>query len=261
MLEGKIALVTGGSRNIGRAIALKLAEQGADIIINYVLHRKDAEQTAEDIEKLGVKATLIRANLAEEDKITEMFDNIANTFGKLDILIANAASGTPRSAMELDLKAWQWTMDVNARGFLLCVQRAAKLMEKNGGKIVTLSSLGATLVWPGYTPIGVSKAALEALMRYFAIELAPKNICVNLVKAPFVETVAGRLYAEAGGTPAYLWQTTPAGRTVKPEDVANAVAFLCSEDAFMIRGQTILVDGGFYLHPGFGLSSTEGGEK
>ncbi|MFC2045153.1 SDR family oxidoreductase [Chloroflexota bacterium] len=262
MLKGKLALVTGGSRNIGKAIALKLASEGADIIINYVLHRKDAEQTAQEIENLGVKATLIRANLAEPEKIDEMFDTISNTFGKLDIFISNAASGTPRAAMSMDMKAWDWTMNVNARAFFLCTQRAAKLMEEHGGKIVTLSSLGANLVWPGYTPIGVSKATLEALARYFAIELAPKNICVNTVKAPFVETAAGRLYAEAGGTPAYMWAGTPAGRTIMPEDVANVVALLCSEDAFMIRGQIIVVDGGFSLHPAAGLSdSTEGGEK
>jgi len=261
MLEGKLALVTGGSRNIGRAIALKLASEGADIIVNYVLHRKDAEQTARDIESLGVSATLIRANLAEPEKIDEMFDTITDTFGKLDIFISNAASGTPRSAVSMDMKAWEWTMNVNARAFFLCAQRAAKLMEGRGGKIVTLSSLGANLVWPGYTPIGVSKATLEALARYFAIELAPKNICVNTVKAPFVETAAGRLYAEAGGAPAYMWGVTPAGRTVVPEDVANVVALLCSEDAFMIRGQIIVVDGGFSLHPAAGINSTEGGEK
>ncbi len=261
MLKGKLALVTGSSRNIGKAIALRLAKEGADIIVNYVLHRKDAEQTAKDIENLGVKATVIRANLAEPEKIDAMFDTITNTFGKLDIFINNAASGAARSAMELDMKAWQWTMDVNARAFLLCAQRAAKLMEGRGGKIVTLSSLGATMVWPNYTPIGVSKAALEALTRYFSIELAPKNICVNAVRAPFVETAAGRLYAEAGGLPSFLWGATPAGRTVRPEDVANVVAFLCSEDAFMIRGQTIVVDGGFSLNPAGGISSLEGSEK
>jgi len=260
MLKGKLALVTGGSRNIGRVVALKLAELGADIIINYVLHRRDAEQTAKDVESLGVKATLIRANLAEPEKIDQMFDTIANTFGKLDILISNAASGTPRSVMDLDVKAWSWTMDVNARAFLLCAQRAAKLMEGQGGKMVTISSLGSTMVWPKYTPIGVSKATLEALTRYFAIELASKGICVNGVKAAYVETAAGKLYAQAGGVPSSLWGTTPAGRTVQPEDVANIVAFLCSEEAFMIRGQCIVLDGGISLSPAGSTSNLEGGE-
>ena len=260
MLGGKLALVTGGSRNIGKAIALKLAEQGADIIVNYVLHRKDAEQTVKDIESLGVKATAIRANLAEPEKIGEMFDTIADKFGRLDILISNAASGMPRTALDLDLKVWQWTMDVNARAFWLCAQRAAKLMERQGGKIVTISSLGSTMVWPKYIPIGVSKATLEALTRYFAIELAPKNICVNAVRATFVETAAGRLYAEATGMPPTVWQETPAGRTVKPEDVANVVAFLCSEDAFMIRGQAVVLDGGISIHPASGTTSSESSE-
>jgi Dehydrogenases with different specificities (related to short-chain alcohol dehydrogenases) len=259
MLEGKLALVTGSSRNIGRAIALRLAREGADIIVNYVLHRRDAEQTAKDIESLGVKATVLRANLAEPEKIDEMFDAITDNFGRLDIFINNAASGTPRPAMGLDLKAWDWTMNVNARAFLLCAQRAAKLMEERGGKIVTLSSSGSIMALPNYTPIGVSKATLETLTRYFAIELAPKNICVNTVRATFVETAAGRLYAEA--MPFSFWKTTPAGRTIKPEDVANVVAFLCSEDAFMIRGQSIIVDGGISLSPAGAMSSLEGGEQ
>jgi len=238
---------------------LKLAELGADIIINYVLHRKDAEQTAKDIESLGVKATLIRANLAEPEKIDEMFDTIASTFGKLDILINSAASGAARSVMNLDVKAWSWTMDVNARAFLLCAQRAAKLMEGRGGKMVTISSTGSTTVLPTYTAVGVSKATLEALTRYFAIELAPKGICVNGIKATFVDTRGGRLYAEA--MPSNLWETTPAGRIVQPEDVANLVAFLCSEEAFMIRGQCIVIDGGTSLSPFGGSVGPEGGKQ
>ena len=249
MLKGKLALVTGGSRNIGRVVALKLAELGADIIINYVLHRKDAEQTAKDIESLGVKATLIRANLAEPEKIDEMFDTIASTFGKLDILINSAASGAARSAMDLDVKAWNWTMNVNARAFLLCAQRAVKLMGESGGKIVSISSLGSFFVLPDYVAVGVSKAALEALTRYLAIELAPKGICVNAVAASAVLTEAIKFFIkeEQGQTPS--WQMTPAGRMVTPEDVANVVAFLCSEEAFMIRGRTIIIDGGTSLAP------------
>jgi enoyl-[acyl-carrier protein] reductase III len=242
-LEGRLALITGGGRGIGRAIALKLASQGYDIIVNFFRHRESAEQTAKDIQTLGVKSEAIRANVGEPVKIDEMFDMISNKFGRLDILINNAASGVGRPAMDVDVKAWEWTMDINARACLLCAQRAAKLMEGRGGKIVSISSLGSPFVLPNYTIVGVSKAALEALTRYLAIELAPKDICVNAVAASAVETEALKFYFKEGLVKDKR-QVTPAGRMVIPEDVANVVAFLCSEEAFMIRGQTVVVDGG-----------------
>jgi enoyl-[acyl-carrier protein] reductase III len=242
-LEGKVALVTGGGRGIGRAIALKLASQGADIIVNFFRHRDTAEKTAKDIEALGVKAAVIRANVGEPAKIDEMFDMIGNKFGRLDILVNNAASGVGRSVMDIDIKAWEWTMDINARACLLCAQRAARLMEGRGGKIVSISSLGSPFVLPNYAIVGVSKAALEALTRYLAIELAPRGISVNAVAASAVETEALKFYFKEGLVKDNR-QVTPAGRMVIPEDVANVVAFLCSNEASMIRGQTIIVDGG-----------------
>jgi len=260
MLKGKVALVTGSSRGIGRAIAMKLAEEGADVIINYFRRGQAAEQTAKDVERLGVTARLIKANVGDPEKLNEMFDTIDSSFSRLDIFISNAASGLPRFALDLDAKGWDWTMDINAKAFLLGAQRAAKLMEGRDGKIVTVTSLGSRMVLPGYAAIGVSKAALEALTRYLAIELAPKGICVNAVAASLVTTEAGMLYAkiakeQMGESPS--WQTTPAGRLVTPEDLANVVAFLCSEEAFMIRGQIITIDGGTTLVP-FGFTSKGG---
>jgi enoyl-[acyl-carrier protein] reductase III len=239
---GKVALVTGGGRGIGRAIALKLASQGADIIVNFFRRSSTAEQTAKDIEALGVKADIIRANVGDPAKIDEMFDMIGNKFGRLDILINNAASGVGRPVMDIDVKAWEWTMDINARACLLCSQRAAKLMDR-GGKIVSISSLGSRFVLPNYSIVGISKATVETLTRYLAIELAPRGICVNTVAASAVETEALKFYFKEGLVKDDH-QVTPAGRKVTPEDVANVVAFLCSEEAFMIRGQTIIVDGG-----------------
>jgi enoyl-[acyl-carrier protein] reductase III len=248
-LKGKIALVTGSSRGIGRAIALKLAEEGADIIVNFIRSRQGAEQTASDIEKLGVSAQIIKANLAEPDKIDAMFETIASKYGRLDILVNNAASGVARSALDLDTRGWEWTMDINARAFLLCAQHAVKLMEGHGGKIISVSSLGSFFVLPDYVAVGVSKAALEALTRYLAIELAPKGICVNAVAASAVQTEAIKFFTKEQQGQIPSWQMTPAGRIVTPEDIANAVAFLCSEEAFMIRGQTIIVDGGTSIAP------------
>ncbi len=246
--KGKVALVTGSSRGIGRAIALRLAEEGADIIVNFFRHRQAAEQTAKDIESLGVSAQIIKANVGDPEKIDKMFESIANTFGRLDILVNNAASGVARSVMDLDIKGWAWTMDINARALLLCAQHAARLMEGRGGKIISISSLGSTFVWPSYAAVGVSKAALEALTRYLAVELAPKNICVNAIAASAVQTEALKFYAgEQLATTSQ--QTGPAGRMVIPQDIANVAAFLCSEEASMIRGQTIIIDGGISLAP------------
>ena len=245
-LRGKVALITGGSRGIGRAITLKLAAEGADVIINYFRKKSAAELTAQEARANGITAHTIKANLGESDKIESMFDEIETRFGRLDILISNAATGVARTALDLDDRGWDWTMDVNAKAFLLCAQRAAKLM-KNGGKMISISSLGSRLAWPIYTAVGVSKAALEALTRYLAIELAPMGICVNGVAASAVETEALKLYTADQDLPQLSWQTTPAGRMVKAEDVANVVAFLCSDESAMIRGQIIVIDGGLSL--------------
>lgn len=173
-LKGKVALITGGSRGIGKSITLKLASEGADVIINYFRRTSQAEATAQEARSKGVNASIFKANVGEPEKIDALFQDIETKYGKLDILINNAASGTPRPAMELDAKGWDWTMDINARAFLLCAQKAAKLMPE-GGKMVSISSLGSRLVLPVYTSVGVSKAALEALTRYLAIELAPQK--------------------------------------------------------------------------------------
>jgi len=247
-LQGKVALITGSGRGIGKAIALKLASQGCDIVVNYFRRREAAEQTAEEVRKLGVKVEVVKANVGDPEKIAELFDAIARSFGHLDIFISNAASGVGRPIMEIDEKAWDWTLDINAKALLLCAQRAAPLMEGRNGKIVSISSLGSMFVWPTYAAVGISKAALEAVTRYLAIEFIPKGISVNAVSASAVETEALKFYIKEGLVKD-VKQTTPVGRMVTPEDVANVVSFLCSEEAGMIRGQTIIVDGGTSVAP------------
>ena len=260
-LKGKIALVTGGSRGIGRAITLKLADEGADVIINFFRKKSTAEVTAQEARDKGVRAHIIKANIEEPEKIDLMFAEIAQKFDRLDILINNAASGVARAALDLDDRSWDWTMNINARAFLLCAQKAAGLMPE-GGKMVTISSLGSRLVMPIYTAVGVSKAALEALTRYLAVELAPRGICVNGIAAGAVESEALKMYTADRGLPPLSWQTTPAGRMVQAEDIANLVAFLCSDRSAMIRGQIIVIDGGVSLAPiGFSAAKDEPGGK
>ena len=247
-LQGKLALITGSGRGIGKAIAIKLASQGCDIVVNYFRRREAAEQTVEELRQLGVKVDVIKANVGDSAKIEEMFDRIGENHGYLDIFISNAASGVGRPIMDIDEKAWDWTLGINAKALLLCAQRAAGLMEGRNGKIVSISSLGSKFVWPTYAAVGVSKAALEAVTRYLAIEFIPKGISVNAVSASAVDTEALKFYIREGLVKDAK-QTTPVGRMVTPEDVANVVAFLCSEEAYMIRGQTIIVDGGTCVAP------------
>jgi enoyl-[acyl-carrier protein] reductase III len=248
-LKDKVALVTGGSRGIGRAITLKLASEGATVIINFFRNRPAAEQTAAEVTGNGGTARIIKANVGDEEKIKSMFATITKDFGHLDILISNAASGAARSVMELDTQAWDWTMDINAKAFLFCAQQAVRLMAGRKGKMVAISSLGSSLVWPNYAIVGISKATLEALTRYLSIELAPQGISVNAIAAAAVQTDALKYYAAQQAGIDLSQQTTPAGRMLTAEDVANVVAFLCSDAADMIRGQTIVVDGGLSLAP------------
>lgn len=244
-LDGKVALVTGGSRGIGRAIALDLASRGADIAFAYLRNHHAAAQTADDIRALGVRAMSIRAHLADETRISQLFDSIETEFGRLDILINNAASGVQRHASELQTKHWDWAVNINARAAWLCSIRASELM-RDGGYIVNITSEGSRRVLPFYFSVGVSKAALEAVTRYLAVELAPLGISVNAVSGGYVDTGALDHFPSKDEMLA-AGRDTPAGRMVTTEDIARVVAFLCSPDAEMIRGQIIVVDGGVTL--------------
>lgn len=244
----KVALITGSSRGIGKATAIRLAKEGYDIVINYARSKSAATETANEIEALGRRALIIKANVGDVEKIKLMFGQIEETFGRLDIFVSNAASGVLRPVMELEESHWDWTMNINSKALLFCAQEAAKLMEKNGGgKIVSISSLGSIRYLKNYTTVGVSKAAVEALTRYLAVELAPKNITVNAVSGGAVDTEALTHFPNRDELLNEAKEKTPAGRMVDIEDMVNTVMFLLSEEASMIRGQTIIVDGGISL--------------
>lgn len=246
--EDKIVLVTGGSRGIGKAISHKFAGEGADVIINYLRKRSAAEETADELRAYGVRAHTVKADVGDLDSIDELFDEIDEEFGGLDFLINNAASGYIRPIMEQRPKGWDWTMNINARSHLFAAQRAVPLMEKRGGgAIVGISSLGSRFVMPEYVVVGISKAAVETLTKYLAVELAEHNIRANAVSGGVVDTDALKFFPERERMLERGENRTPAGRLTEPEDIANAVAFLCSPEAEMIRGQTIVVDGGYSL--------------
>lgn len=253
--QDQTALITGSGRGIGRAIALKLAAEGADIVVNFFRNRAPAEDTAEEIRKLGRKAIVVKANVGDIKDIELLFETASNEFGHLDILVCNAASGYNRPGMEQKVRGWDWTMNINARSALFCAQQAVPLMEKaGGGIIINISSPGSTRVLPDYIVVGASKAALESLTRYLAVELAPRGIVVNAVSPGIVKTDALEHFdsLKDGSVLPEAVAATPAGRIAAPEDIASVVAFLCTPDAAMIRGQTIVVDGGYTL-PVYGV--------
>jgi enoyl-[acyl-carrier protein] reductase III len=234
------AFVSGGSRGIGRAIALRLARGGADrIAIGYLRNDRAAEETAEELRSLGADVVLVRGNITSERVLAEVAG-----LGPLDVLVHNAATGVIRPALETEDKHWDWTMNANARA-LLQLTRAAEPQMRDGSSIVAISSLGAQRVLENYILIGTSKAALEALVRYLSVELAPR-IRVNAVSGGVVDTGALEHFPNRDEMLA-AGAANPVGRLVTADDIAGAVAFLCSADADMIRGQTLIVDGGFSL--------------
>jgi enoyl-[acyl-carrier protein] reductase III len=235
-------LVTGGTRGIGKAIALRLASLGARrIAVGYLRNDRAAEAAAEELRAAGAKPILVRGNVTSERVLAEVA-----ALGPLDVVVHNAATGVIRSALETTPKHWEWTMTANARA-LLDLARACAPQMPSGSSIVAISSLGAQRVLENYTLVGTSKAALESLVRYLAVELSPQGIRVNAVSAGVVETGALEHFPNREEMLRHSIERTPAGRMVEPEDVAGAVAYLVSPEADMVRGQTLIVDGGFSL--------------
>jgi enoyl-[acyl-carrier protein] reductase III len=216
-------------------------------MVHYLHHRSAAEQTAAAIRAFGVQASTFKCNVSNEDDVLHLFEEIATTWGRLDILISNAASGILRPALEITPRHFHWTMDINASAFLHLAQQAVKLMGERGGKIVAVSSLGAVRALPYYTAVGASKAAIESVVRHLAIELASRHINVNAVSASVVETDALKFFPNREEMIAHARQNSPTGRLVELRDIADAVLFLVSPLADSIVGHTLVVDGGYSI--------------
>jgi enoyl-[acyl-carrier protein] reductase III len=240
--DGASVFVTGGSRGIGKAIALRFAQLGAArVAIGYLRNDRAAEAAAEELRAAGAEPVLVRGNVSSERVLREVA-----TLGPLTALVHSAATGVIRPALEIEKKHWDWTLDANAYALLALTKAAAPEMRP-GSSIVAISSLGSTRVLENYVVVGTSKAALESLVRYLAVELAPQGIRVNAVSAGVVETEALDHFPNKDEMVRRGIERSPTGRLVEPEDLANAVVWLCSPEAEMVRGHTLVVDGGFSL--------------
>jgi len=241
-MKGATALVTGGSRGIGRAIALRFADLGAArVAIGYLRNDSAAEEAAEELRGRGAEPLLVRGNVSSERVAREVAE-----LGPLRALVHAAATGVIRPALETEDKHWDWTHSANARALLSLTRSAAPQMP-NGSSIVAISSLGSTRVLEDYVLVGTSKAALESLVRYLAVELAPRGIRVNAVSAGVVDTEALDHFPNKERMLAIGRERSPVGRLVEPGDLADAVSFLCSPQAAMVCGHVLVVDGGFSL--------------
>jgi enoyl-[acyl-carrier protein] reductase III len=243
----KVIFISGGSRGIGRAISLSQAEPGVHLFINYLRDDDAAREVKHDAEKKGAKVTLLPGNVGDPDAIPALFEAVKKETSRLDALIHNAALGVFKPVSQLRVKDWDISLDVNAKALLLLTQSAMPLMKAEGGRIIAISSLGAHHFTPNYGAIGISKAALENLVRYLAVELAPHKIRVNAVSGGLVDTDSLKMFPNLEKMKKEFLERTPGGRLGKPEDLADVVAFLLSPQSDWIYGQTLTVDGGYSL--------------
>jgi len=247
-LTGKTAFVTGGSKGIGRGIALELARQGADVAVNYRSDRKGAEETAGEIRKLGRKAVITGGNVGRSAEVDRMFEEVFAAFPKLSILVNNAGVQTWKGLLELEESEWDLVIETNLKGDFLCTQRAARHMKDNGrGRIINIGSGCNRVAFPKLVSYTASKGGIEMFTKVAAVELGPLGVTVNCVAPGAVEIERTRL--ESPDYAATWGAITPMRRVGYPLDVASAVCFLASDEAEYITGQTLFVDGGLFSQP------------
>jgi enoyl-[acyl-carrier protein] reductase III len=250
-LTGRVALITGSSRGIGRACALRLAEAGADIVVNYVSSKTAAMAVAAEIQSLGRTAAVVRADVSQRDDVESMMEFVKLELGALDILVSNAATGGFRPLLATNDQNFDAAMQINVRPVIYLVQAAMPMLEDSEfrAKVIAVSSHGAVIALPMYGMIGSSKAALEATMRHFALELGDRGINFNTVRAGLVETDSTRRLPNADAIFAGRIQKSMTGdRFLTDRDVADAVLYLASPLSDLVQGETLVVDGGAAIH-------------
>ncbi len=243
----KFILVTGGTRGIGKAITLSQVKKTCTIFLNYLRDDASAMKVKKTAEKKGSRVVLLPGNVGDAETVSCLFQSIQKETNRLDALIHSAALGVFKPVHQLRVKDWDISLDVNAKAFLLLTQATLPLMKKYGGKILAISSLGSRRFTPNYGAIGISKAALENLVRYLAVELAPHKIHVNAVSGGLVETDSLKMFPNFESMKKAYLSRTPGARLGKPQDIADIVSFLLSPQANWIYGQTIIADGGYSL--------------
>jgi enoyl-[acyl-carrier protein] reductase III len=242
-LDGKIAMVTGASRGLGRAVARKLCSSGCHVYLNYAHSEAAAREALEELAPLSGTAVTVKGDMSVPAEVDEVLDEVRERHGRLDVLVHNAATFHPMSAVAVDPSAFAAVQALALNPLLHGARRVPELMS-SGGRIIVISSNGATRTIPGYVAVGVAKAALESLTRYLAVELAGKGIAVNVVSTALLDKGEATPNKEMLGI---LAARTPAGRLTTPDDVADAVALLCADEAHWIHGQILTVDGGLGL--------------
>lgn len=253
-LEGRRAIVTGANSGIGRAIAIRLAQEGASVCVNYVTHPEAADEVVNEIASAGGKAIKALADVSNADQVNAMVAQTVEAFGGVDILVNNAGFENQHFITEMPPDAWRKVLDVDLTGAFLCLQAAAREMLKSnaGGSIINITSVHQKIPWGGFAHYCAAKAGLDMLTKTAALELADKKIRVNAVapgaiKTPINQNVWGdpQLYADL------LRKVGPFGRMGETDEIASVVAFLCSDEASYVTGATLFVDGGMTLYPEF----------
>ena len=259
-LQGQVALVTGASSGIGKAIAIALAEAGAKVGVNYRSSAEDAEQIVSYIREKGGEAVGLQANVAKEDQVQRMFSDLFGTYGTIDILVNNAGLQKDSNFVDMSLDAWQLVIDVNLTGQFICAREAAKEFIRRGvvekrscaaGKIICMSSVHERIPWATHANYAASKGGIKMLMQTMAQELAPHKIRVNSIAPGAIKTPINRQAWENEEAKAELLKLIPYQRIGKPEDVARMAVWLASDDSDYVVGETLFIDGGMMLYPGF----------
>ena len=259
-LKGQKALVTGANSGIGEGVARALAAAGADVVVNYVSRPEDAERVVADLETAGVRAMAVRADVSREAEVRSMFQQMITAWGTIDILVSNAGIQRDAALVDMTLEQWNTVLEVNLTGTFLCVREAAREMIRRGprpdvsratGKIVCITSVHERIPWAGHVNYAASKGGMMLFMQSVAQELAPHRIRVNSIAPGAIQTPINTAAWEIPGAVEQLLTMIPYGRIGQPEDIGRAAAWLASDDADYVHGQTLFVDGGMTLYPEF----------